>query len=90
MPAVKLHITGRVQGVSYRASTQVQARSLGLVGWVRNEPDGSVHAWAQGPQDQLDALVSWCRKGPRFASVRAVEVGEAPEDPALTGFDVRR
>jgi len=90
MPALEIHITGRVQGVSFRANTQAQARALELVGWVKNEADGSVRAWAQGPRAQLDALVSWCREGPRFASVSAVNVQEAAEDPALHVFEIWR
>lgn len=90
MKAVQLHITGRVQGVSYRASTHAQARALGLAGWVRNEPDGSVRAFVQGPDADVDALREWCAKGPPHARVDAVETKEAAVDPELTRFEVRR
>lgn len=90
MPAAQLRITGRVQGVSYRASTRTTAVELQLTGWVRNEPDGSVTAWAQGPQGKLDALVAWCREGPQYASVKTVETVWVDEDAGLRGFEIRR
>lgn len=73
MAAAQLRITGRVQGVSYRASTRAAALELRLAGWVRNEPDGSVTAWAQGPHAEVEALIAWCHEGPPYASVKAVE-----------------
>jgi len=90
MPAAQLRITGGVQGVSYRASTRAAAHALGLTGWVRNEPDGSVTAWAQGPRAKLEALIAWCQEGPQYASVKTVETTWSEEDPGLTGFEVRR
>lgn len=90
MPAARLRITGRVQGVSYRASTRVAADELDLHGWVRNEPDGSVTAWAQGPRPKIEALIAWCQQGPPYASVKTVETAWVQEDASLTGFEVRR
>lgn len=75
--AVELHVTGRVQGVSYRAATQQEAERLGVTGWVRNEPDGSVAVHAEGEPVAVDALVSWCRRGPAGSRVRDVAVREA-------------
>lgn len=68
-----MRIHGRVQGVWYRASTQKQAAALGLSGFVRNVADGSVEAVAEGPREQLEALIAWCREGPPHARVSEVE-----------------
>ena len=63
---VDLHVTGRVQGVSFRWYAAREATRLGLAGWVRNEPDGSVRAHAEGPDDAVDEFVAWCAgQGPR-------------------------
>ena len=67
-----LKITGRVQGVFYRATTHEQALRLGLVGWVRNMPDGSVELCAEGPREVLEQLLEWCRQGPPGARVSGV------------------
>ena len=72
--AVDVRITGRVQGVSFRYYTSERARQLGVTGWVRNEPDGSVAGHFEGPADAVDALVAWCHEGPAAAHVDAVEV----------------
>jgi acylphosphatase len=73
-------VRGRVQGVFFRAETRERARSLGVGGWVRNDPDGSVEAVFEGPSERVELLVGWCRRGPRGAEVDSVEVGwEEPE-----------
>lgn len=84
-----LHIRGKVQGVWYRASCRDQARALNLNGFVRNEPDGSVYAEAEGPPEALEQLVDWCRKGPPRAEVQRVEVTEGPVK-GFGEFEVRR
>lgn len=76
-------VSGRVQGVSYRASTAHEARRLGLVGWVRNLPDGSVELEAEGPSDLVDQLLTWCHAGPPAARVMNVLV----EEREATGAD---
>jgi len=70
---VELRISGRVQGVWFRAETRKAARTLGLVGMVRNMPDGTVHAVAEGPAHALDQFVEYCLSGPPLASVTGVE-----------------
>ncbi|WP_344007736.1 acylphosphatase [Nocardioides lentus] len=70
---MRIIVTGRVQGVSYRWATEQEATRLGLDGWVRNEPDGSVLAYAVGPRDAVDALVAWCHEGPPAARVAGVD-----------------
>jgi acylphosphatase len=72
--AVEVVVTGRVQGVFFRARTAAEADRRGVVGWVRNRPDGAVTAHFEGSPDAVDALVSWCRTGPPRASVEGVRV----------------
>lgn len=86
--AVDATVTGRVQGVSFRYYTEQQARRLGVTGWVRNEPDGSVAVHAEGPEDAVDALVDWCRSGPSMARVRHVAVRPGANTGA-TAFETR-
>ena len=83
--AVRVRITGRVQGVWFRGWTVDQARALGLDGWVRNRRDGSVEAVASGPAELVDELIARCRIGPPAAAVDRVEV--TPESEAVApGF----
>jgi acylphosphatase len=70
----KMTISGRVQGVFYRQSTQKMARSLALVGWVRNLPDGQVELEAFGSAEALERLRQWCELGPPAAQVISVQV----------------
>lgn len=80
-------VHGRVQGVFFRDTTRRMARSRGVSGWVRNNPDGSVEAAFEGSADAVDAVVQFAREGPRGASVERVEV--ADEEPeGLTDFRV--
>jgi acylphosphatase len=67
-------VTGAVQGVFFRADARDRARSLGLAGWVRNRPDGSVEAVFEGDAERVESMVEWCRRGPRGAQVEDVEV----------------
>ncbi|MBA2322149.1 MAG: acylphosphatase [Deltaproteobacteria bacterium] len=76
---IQIRVQGRVQGVSYRDATRVEAERLGLTGWVRNLQDGAVVLEAQGDDDRLSALEAWCRVGPPSARVEAVEVAELPQ-----------
>ncbi len=89
MPRIELLISGRVQGVYYRATTCSVARGLGLTGFVRNLAGGQVEAVAEGPQQALDALVTWCHSGPPMARVDAVAATPAPETGEFAEFDVR-
>jgi len=72
--AIQARVTGRVQGVSFRWYAQEQAHDLGVSGWVRNEPDGSVLLHAEGDDAAVDSLVEWCRRGPSMAKVSNVAV----------------
>lgn len=81
-------VTGKVQGVFYRATTRDEARGRGVDGWVKNLADGRVEAVFEGPEDDVEAMVEWCHTGSPAASVDDVGVEyEAPE--GLDGFEVR-
>ena len=75
--AVRLIISGRVQGVWFRGWTVEQANELALDGWVRNRADGTVEALVVGPELDVDRMIEYCRKGPRLALVRDIEIQEA-------------
>jgi acylphosphatase len=82
-------VSGRVQGVGYRASTWDAAILLKLNGWVRNLRDGRVEAVFEGPRDSIEEMIRWCHQGPPTAVVKEVSVDyEIPE--GLRGFQVTR
>ena len=76
-------VSGRVQGVSYRAATASEARRLGVVGWVRNRSDGTVELEAEGHDESISQLIAWCEQGPPSAGVSGVAIDEI----AATGTD---
>lgn len=81
-------ISGRVQGVFFRASAEDEARSRGLAGWVRNRPDGQVEAVFEGEKAAVEAVIAWCHRGPPAARVTGVAV--TWEEPrGEQGFSVR-
>lgn len=90
MRRVRAIITGRVQGVSYRASTAAEARRLGLTGWVRNRDDGGVELEAEGADDGVAALLAWCAGGPPAARVDGVATEELAARGGEAGFQIRR
>ena len=79
-------ITGRVQGVGYRAWFEREATARGLTGWVRNRIDGCVEATACGAPEALAELQALARRGPPAARVDAVQCTQTPADPAGAGF----
>lgn len=81
-------VSGRVQGVFFRASTREQALALGLDGYARNLPDGRVEVIACGTVAALASLRDWLHQGPRLAEVTAVEESAA-EPPGIAGFETR-
>jgi acylphosphatase len=85
---VRVRVRGRVQGVFFRAEAGARAESLGVVGSIRNQPDGSVEAVFEGDEERVESLIDWCRRGPAGASVADVETSrEAPVGE--TGFEIR-
>ena len=91
MTAVRVHlyISGRVQGVYYRRNAMLEARRLGLTGWVRNLPDRRVEAVAEGEEEGVEEFVRWCRKGPPLAIVRGVEIHREPATGFFKTFEIR-
>jgi len=81
-------VSGRVQGVFFRASARDEARRLGLTGWVRNTIDGRVELIACGPRTAVDTLIAWLHRGPPMARVAAVDVTPA-KDEGLSRFEIR-
>lgn len=88
MTRVSVRVRGRVQGVFFRVEARTRAESLGVAGWIRNAEDGDVEAVFEGPDEQVESMLEWCRHGPAGARVDAVEV--VREEPAgEAGFQVR-
>ena len=87
MKTLHLQIEGRVQGVWFRESMRREAERLGVDGWVRNRPDGSVEAVVQGADEAVAALVAWTKKGPPLAHVERVELSETEGE--YSGFEKR-
>jgi len=86
---VHVIVRGRVQGVYFRASARGCARRLGLCGWVRNCPDGSVELIAEGEKEKLEQLVTWCHEGPPGAVVSGVNAEWREGTGAFVGFVVK-
>lgn len=84
----ELTIQGLVQGVFFRQSTRETALKLGLAGWVKNCPDGSVAAVFEGERPAVDAAIEWCRQGPPAARVSEVSVSWQPFQGEFTDFNV--
>jgi len=82
-------IHGLVQGVWFRASTKDEAQRLGLAGWVRNLPDGSVEAVFEGPKKKVEEIVGWCHRGPSGAEVIKVDIAWEPLAHEIGNFEIR-
>ena len=85
---VHLIIRGRVHGVCFRMYTQEEAGRLGIAGWVRNRPDGSVEVTAEGEAGALDEMAAWCRHGPPHARVTAVDEDRSEATGEFQSFDI--
>jgi acylphosphatase len=86
---VRVVVSGEVQGVFFRTSTEDLAERLGLTGWVRNRSDGRVEAEFQGPSSAIEEAVEFCRSGPRHADVLDIEVEKLEPVEGERGFEVR-
>ena len=84
---VSVTVTGRVQGVGFRAATVRQAHLLKLTGWVRNNHDGSVEALLQGPHDVIDQMLSWLLMGPPPARVDQIDTNEVVTERRFDRFE---
>jgi acylphosphatase len=81
-------ISGRVQGVFFRLNTVRAAERIGVSGWVRNRPDGTVEAVVEGEKDNVDAMVRWCRTGDPPAKVSTADVDWQPYTGEFSGFNI--
>jgi len=88
MRRAHIWVSGKVQGVWYRATTVEVARKLGLTGWVKNLPDGRVEIVAEGSKDALDKLIAWCHEGPPLAIVNEVKVIFEPYTGEFSTFSI--
>jgi acylphosphatase len=89
MVARQIRVSGRVQGVGYRASLQHEARKHGVGGWVRNRADGTVEAVLQGTPKAVAAVIAWARRGPPGARVTDLSDSETPLQPTHAQFELR-
>ncbi len=89
MQAKKIRVTGKVQGVYFRASAKQKAMNLGINGFVKNEPDGSVYLEVEGEDKAIDRMVNWCKKGPGLARVADVAV-EQETLRNFVSFDIKK
>ena len=90
MITVSLRISGKVQGVWYRASAKDAALGIGIKGKVWNERNGDVGAIAQGTREQIDAFVLWCKEGPPLAKVQDVKVENVNTAEIFDSFEITR
>lgn len=86
---VNIVVSGRVQGVYFRAFTRRKAKQLGIVGKATNLADGRVEIIAQGDDEAIAQFITWCSKGPITARVDHVDVNELPVNDALHSFEIR-
>lgn len=87
---VHVYVSGRVQGVFFRARTIQLSVRLGLTGWVRNLPDGRVEGLFEGEEEAVKAILDFCRLGPRGAVVKDVVVTSEPFKGEFAAFSIRR
>jgi acylphosphatase len=87
---VLVRITGRVQGVYFRAYTREAAEKIGVTGWVRNLSDGSVEALFEADADTVEKMIEWCRDGSPMGRVDKVEVVEGVYTGDFYGFTITR
>jgi len=87
---MRLQVSGKVQGVWYRASAKDNALSLGVKGKVWNEINGDVGIIAQGPQEQIDKFIEWCKQGPPMARVEEVKVEIVNYEEVFSSFVISR
>ena len=86
---VQVVISGRVQGVWFRANTKQRAEQLGINGWVKNTADGKVVALFEGDEKHIQEMIEWCHYGPPLAKVENVEVKKQPASSDFDQFSVR-
>lgn len=88
MKRMHVYVSGKVQGVFFRAETQRAASDLHLTGWVRNMDDGRVEAVFEGEEQDVDKMLAWCRSGPPYARVDHVAAHEEPWSGGYKSFRI--
>ena len=86
---VQVIISGRVQGVWFRANTKNKAEQLGITGWVRNTDDGKVEALFEGKDDNVKEMLEWCKHGPPMAKVTDVKVERNFDQDEYNSFSIK-
>ena len=86
---VNVIISGRVQGVWFRASTKQKADQLGITGWVRNTSDGDVEAVFEGDEKTIQKMLNWCHQGPPYARVENVKITKQSPSNGFGDFSIR-
>lgn len=86
---VSIVVRGDVQGVFFRAEAKKAAEALGLVGWVKNESEGSVVIVAEGKEGQLQKFVAWCRRGPKGSRVEELKIQWAEATGEFSRFEIK-
>jgi len=89
MKNVRVRVSGRVQGVWFRANTKQKADILGVKGWVKNTSDGCVEAIFEGDEKLVDEMVDWCKRGPPLAKVENVDV-KTQNISSFDAFEIKR
>lgn len=89
MIRVNLTISGKVQGVFFRAHAQEKAIELGITGWVANQGDGTVYAIAEGPENKINEFIDWCHGGPSTAEVANVKIEQFDYSGEFEDFNIR-
>jgi len=87
MKRIIINVYGLVQGVFFRYTTRKVARSLGLTGYVKNMPDGSVYIEAEGPEEKLNDLLEFAKKGPKHAQVEKTDYEFKPPQNQFKSFE---
>lgn len=90
MRRIRIIISGKVQGVYFRAFLKEAAESLGIKGWCTNCSEGMVEAVAEGDGDKIEKFLGEARKGPQAAEVRNIDIKEETYSGDLEGFEIRR
>jgi acylphosphatase len=90
MNHLSIKVSGKVQGVFFRASTKDMADEIGIKGFVRNESDGSVYIEAEADDERLNEFIAWCHHGPSHAVVENMQVEKGGSIQNFTKFEVRR
>ena len=86
---VHILISGKVQGVWFRANTRQKAEQLNIKGWVRNTSDGKVEAIFEGKQDNIKEMLDWCRQGPPLAKVEDIKIEDKTQSKGYDGFTIK-